>query len=84
MIAEAAMGLRSEFKAARVAGTRRENDGEDLMRQLLFQLLADSSAERTVRTPGNPAGSSSWEAKEQNRFEPLHNGEESEVRVSVR
>lgn len=78
------MGLRSEFRAARVAGTQRENDGEDLMRQLLFKLLADFSDEHTVRTPGNPAGNSSCEAKELNRFELLHNGEETEVQVPLR
>lgn len=77
-------GLRSEFKAARVAGTRREHDGEDVMRQLLFKLLADSSAEQTARTPGNPAENSSWEAKELNRFELLHNGEETEAHVPLR
>lgn len=77
-------GLRSELKAARVAGTRRENDGEDLMRQLFFKLLADFSDEHTVRTPGSPAGNSSWEAKDLNRFELLHNGEETEVQVPLR
>lgn len=50
------------------------------MRQLFSRLLADFSDEHTVRTPGN----SSWEAKELNRFELLHNGEETEVQVPLR
>lgn len=77
-------GLRSEFKAARGAGPRRENDGKDVMRQLLSKLLADSSAEQTARTPGNPAESSSWGAKELNRFELVHNDEETEAHVPLR
>ena len=45
------------------------------------QTHTHTQAEHAVRTPRNPAENSSWEAKEQNRFQLLQNAEETEVQV---